>query len=140
MALKDYDNKTLITILELWQNIEQSTIQATGVLLNKVEDRVLKAFIGDIRGDSRKHKELLDLVLRIEKNDEAFLDNDAKTVLEEFILIHGKLEEHAVEIAEVAKEKATHPLSRLILDYILQDEKKHDHLIDSLREFCDPVD
>jgi hypothetical protein len=49
------------------------------------------------------------------------------------------LEENAVEVAENALDKVTNPISRLIISYILQDEKKHDFLMDALEKYYQEI-
>lgn len=114
-------------------------IQGTASLINKVEDPLLKALIGDVRGDSRKHKELLELVQKIENDEAVFLKGKALQVLESFIVMHSTIEENVVEVAKESIEYAKHPVSKLILEYILQDEEKHDYLLNRLEEFVKNV-
>ncbi|MBT4287286.1 MAG: hypothetical protein HOD92_08085 [Deltaproteobacteria bacterium] len=134
MEKKAGDNQELIAILEIWINIEKSTIEATSSILPKVNDKLLRALISDIRGDSRKHKELLELVLAQEKNESKLMLGQEETILKSFIDTHALLEANAVEMAEDAVNKVTNPVSKLVLSYILQDEKKHDFLMDALEK------
>ena len=132
MGKETESSQELTALLEVWINIEKSTIEATSSVLPKVDDRLLRSLIGDIRGDSRKHKELLEMVLALEKNETTFMQGQDETIIRSFIKTHAILEENAVEMAEDMVNKVTNPVSKLVLSYILQDEKKHDFLMDAL--------
>jgi rubrerythrin len=139
MVEKTGSNKELIALLEIWINIEKVSMEATSDTLSKVDDKLLKALIGDIRGDSRKHKELLELVMAVETKEAKLMQGQADKILESFISTHALLEENAVEVAENALDKVTNPISRLIISYILQDEKKHDFLMDALEKYYQEI-
>jgi rubrerythrin len=135
MVEKKGSNKELIALLEIWINVEKNAMEATTHILSKIDDKLLRALIGDIRGDSRKHKELLELVMAVETKGTQLMQDQADELLASFISTHALLEENAVEVAENAIDKVSNPISRLIINYILQDEKKHDFLMDALKKY-----
>lgn len=135
MVEKNGSNKELIALLEIWINVEKNAMKATSDILSKVDDKLLRALIGDIRGDSRKHKELLELVMAVETKGTQLMQGQADDLLASFISTHALLEENAVEVAENAIDKVSNPISKLIINYILQDEKKHDFLMDALEKY-----
>ena len=139
MVEKTGSNKELIALLEIWINVEKNAMEATTHILSKIDDKLLRALIGDIRGDSRKHKELLELVMAVETKEAKLMQGQADKILESFISTHALLEENAVEVAENAFDKVTNPISRLIISYILQDEKKHDFLMDALEKYYQEI-
>jgi len=132
MEKKTGDNQELIALLEIWINIEKSTIDSTSSVFPEVNDKLLRSLIGDIRGDSQKHKELLEMILAMEKNETTLMQGQEETIIKSFIKTHAVLEENAVEMAEDIFKKVTNPVSKLVIGYILQDEKKHNFLMDAL--------
>lgn len=117
-----------LNIIDHWINIEKNTIRVTKELLEKSQGKLINTMIGCIRDDSKKHQELLELIKK-EINGESVVDDFEKESLTRFITAHTKVEENAVEIAEDALKKSKNPVINLILEYILQDEKKHDLLM-----------
>ena len=47
---------------------------------------------------------------------------------------HDKVERQTIELATQLREKAWTPVHKVLLDYLLTDEKKHDGLLGQLNE------
>jgi hypothetical protein len=47
---------------------------------------------------------------------------------------HDKAEKQTIELAEKLKKEAWTPVHKLLLDYLLRDETKHDSLLEQLSE------
>jgi hypothetical protein len=121
-------NSQLTKLIRSWIRIEENIIEATNEKLDGLKDSLLKTFIECIRDDSKRHRELLNLAIN-DIGGKDLLTEEDKGVLEDFINQHVHIEQEAVEIAEASLKLTSSPAVRLILDYLLLDEKKHDHLM-----------
>ncbi len=121
-------NSELSQLIRSWITIEDKIIKTTNEKLEGARDSLLKTFIECIRDDSQKHRELLHLAINDIEGKDLLTDED-KSILEDFINHHAHIEQRVVEIAEASLKLSSSPTVRLILDYLLIDEKKHDHLM-----------
>ena len=48
---------------------------------------------------------------------------------------HDKLERQTIELAERLRAETTDPVARVLLDYLLRDEQKHDTILGELEKF-----
>ena len=62
------------------------------------------------------------------------LTHDDMAVLGQFIEKHTQIEKDAVEIAAMTLEKVRTPIAKFLLEYLYEDEKKHDFIMDNLEK------
>jgi hypothetical protein len=48
---------------------------------------------------------------------------------------HDELERQTIELAKSLREKSTDPVAKILLDYLLRDEQKHDTILGELEKF-----
>ncbi len=99
--------------------------------MGKVENPILTCVIDTIKRDSEKHQEILELVLEGMEGT-VTLTPDDMIILSTFIEKHTQIEKDAVSIAEQTLKKVRTPIARFLLEYLNEDEKKHDLIMDHL--------
>ena len=124
-------NEEFLKLLKKWIAIEKATIKLTENLLPKVENPILTCLIDTIKRDSEKHHQILDLVLEGMEGT-ITLRHEDMAVLGEFIEKHTQIEQDAVNIAGQTLKSVRTPIAKFLLEYLYEDEKKHDFIMDNL--------
>jgi len=122
-----------VKLVNKWIGIEDATIIMAGATLKKMENPVLRTIVDTIQRDSEKHREVLQLLLQ-QVEGTFVLTPDDMAALHEFIEKHEGIEKGAIELAELTLKSTTNEVAKFLLSYILEDEKKHDLLIDGLNK------
>lgn len=124
-------NEDFLKLLNRWIAIEKATIKMTDNLLPKVENPILTCLIDTIKRDSEKHQQILNMVLEGMEGT-VTLTHDDMAILGEFIEKHTQIEQDAVNIAGQTIKKVRTPIAKFLLEYLYEDEKKHDFIMDNL--------
>ncbi len=120
-------------LIKRWITVEENAISSTKELLGETDNPVLKTFIDLMKRDSEKHKDILEVIQQHLTTSYTFTTDDM-SVINSFITKHDKIEKNAVELAEETVAACKLPLPKMLLKYLLDDEKKHDLLIDELNK------
>ena len=123
--------KEFEALLESWVGVEETTIRMTSELCAKTDNIVLKTLFDAIRRDSEKHREILKVVLQ-NLTGTITLSPDDMAAIDTFVEGHASAEKNIIDLAEKALEKVRMPVPKLMLGYLLDDEKKHELLADGL--------
>ncbi len=118
-------------LIKKWIAIEKATISLSDRLLEKTENPFISCIIDTINRDSRKHQEVLELIAESLEGTVTFTHEDM-SVLTEFVEKHAKIEQDAVDIAALTLEKVRTPFAKFLLEYLHEDEKKHDLIMNNL--------
>lgn len=124
-------NEDFLNLLRKWIAIEKATIKMTDNLLPRVENPILTCLIDTIKRDSEKHQQILDMVLEGMEGT-VVLTHDDMAILCEFLEKHIQIEKDAVDIAGQTLKKVRTPIAKFLLEYLYEDEKKHDFIMDNL--------
>ena len=124
-------NEEFLKLLSKWIAIEKATIKMTDNLLPKVDNPIITCLIDTIKCDSQKHQQILNMVLEGMEGT-ITLTHDDMALLGEFIEKHTQIEQDAVEIAGQTLKKVRTPIAKFLLEYLYEDEKKHDFIMDNL--------
>ena len=119
------------TLMKKWIAIEKATITLSGRLLEKVENPIISCIIDTIKRDSQKHREVLELILECLDGTMTFTHEDM-SVVTEFVHKHTGIEQEAVDIAALTLKKVRTPFVKFLLEYLYEDEKKHDLIMSNL--------
>ena len=134
-ATKAEQLEELAKTLHKWQAIEDGSVEHTTAILEKTQNPLIRLVMEIIRQDSVMHKKVQQAILdSLEK--EAFALNP-----EELSDIWGMLEEHdeaeaeAIRMAEQARRVCPLVIQRQLLEYLIDDERKHERLMGHLEDF-----
>lgn len=134
MSGKESQEKLMIN-MQRWQKIELETVKYVGDLIEKTDNPIVKHVLEIIRRDSEMHHRTQELVLGTLKGTISLTPEDLADVWGS-IEKHIAMEEAAVGMAEAAKESLkdrTMPVQAYLVEYLLEDEQKHDNLLERLR-------
>jgi len=123
-----------IELLRAWQGLEREAIGTTAEIMESTDNLLIRQIMEIIRNDSVQHHRVQQFLIdtmtrepvRMSPGDMA----EVWTRLEE----HDKLERRTIEMAKELKEKTTDVVAKVLLEYLILDEQKHDTIIGQLEE------
>lgn len=134
MSTKEIQNQ-IVDNMRRWQKIENASVASTGRVIDKTENPIVRLVMEIIQRDSQMHYRVQELIAD---------SLTAKTITltpEELGDVWGMVEEHielekkTVEMAEEALgaiEGKKMVVQEYLLQYLLEDENKHNHVLESL--------
>lgn len=124
----------MVSVLKQWQGIERQSMSDTAEVMEATDHALIRMIMEIIRHDSLMHHRVQQfLVDSVTKEDVPVSREDVATVWEK-IEEHDKLEKKTIELAQGLREKAWSPVHKMLLNYLLTDEKKHDGLLEQLNQ------
>lgn len=135
MSTKESQEKLAANMVE-WQKVEKGTVDYVGQIMEKTDNPIIRHVMDIIRRDSEMHYKTQQLILDTLNGTISLTPNEVGAVWH-MIETHVEMEEAAVKMAEEAKEATRSramPVQRYLVEYLLEDEQKHDNLLERLRE------
>lgn len=121
--------------LRKWQEIEDASVQHCDGVLEKTSNPLIRLVMEIIRQDSVMHKRVQQAILDSLEKEAFSLQPEELAGIWDMIEEHDKAEKEAIRMAEEAKKNCPLVIQRQLLDYLIQDEKKHDRLMGNLEDF-----
>lgn len=125
----------LVSALREWQQIERDAIDQAAEVMEASSNPLIREIMDIIRNDSVQHFRVQQFLI------DCLVETPVKVTPEEIdavwdaIVCHEKIEKSVVEFAAELRRDSTDFVQRTLLDYLLQDEKKHDSMLEALEEF-----
>ncbi|HSO21904.1 MAG TPA: hypothetical protein VLT81_03295 [Chondromyces sp.] len=127
--------KFTVDVLRQWQGIERDAIETTAQIMEKTDNLLIRQIMEIIRNDSVQHHRVQQFLIdSITKTPVKMSPQDLAEVWGQ-IEAHDELERQTIALAEELMEQTTEPMHKILLDYLLKDEKKHDSLLGALDKF-----
>ena len=124
-----------IEILRQWQAIERDAIETTAQIMEKTENLLIRQVMEIIRNDSVQHHRVQQFLIdSMTRNPVTLSPEDLAEVWGQ-IEAHDELERKTIELAQKLKDESTDPIAKILLDYLLRDEQKHDTILAELEKF-----
>jgi DNA-binding phage protein len=120
--------------MERWQKVEKETVDFVGQIIEKSDNPIVQHVLRIIQRDSEMHHQTQELILDTLNGTISLTPEEIGTVWE-LIEKHIKMEEVAVEMAEASKKIVNErrmPVQAYLIQYLLEDEQKHDNLLEGL--------
>ncbi|MCW5981775.1 MAG: hypothetical protein KIT09_27060 [Bryobacteraceae bacterium] len=126
--------------LQEWQTIEDASVTHTTAVLETTTSALVRLVMEIMRQDSVMHKKVQQALLdslapdSLEKGALGLQPeelDDVWAILEK----HDEQEQRAIQMAEHAREACPLAIQRHLLDYLLEDERKHERLVAYLEDF-----
>ena len=127
--------ENMINVLRQWQEIERDSMSATARISEQTNSTLIRMLMDIIRHDSHMHHRVQQFLIDSVTKENVTVTRDDVVAIWDSIEEHDKLEKQTIKLAEELKEQAWTPVHKLLLDYLLRDESKHDRLLESLNQF-----
>ena len=125
----------LVATLRKWQGIEDGSVALTSSILEKTRNPLIQLVMEIIRQDSIMHKKVQQAILDSLEKEAFSLQVEELAEVWDMIEKHDQAEKEAIRLAEEAKRACPLVIQRQLLDYLIEDEKKHDRLMGNLEDF-----
>jgi rubrerythrin len=124
-----------VDVLRQWQGIERDAIETTAQIMEKTNNLLIRQIMEIIRNDSVQHHRVQQFLIdSITRTPITMSPEDLAEVWGQ-IEAHDELERQTIELAKQLKEQTTEPMHKILLDYLLRDEEKHDTILGDLEAF-----
>jgi hypothetical protein len=121
--------------LRKWQEIEDSSVKNTTAILEKTKNPLIQLIMEIIRQDSVMHKRVQQVILDSLEKEAFSLTPEELGDIWGMIEAHDESEEQAIRMAEKARKSCPLLVQRQLLEYLIEDERKHERLIGHLEDF-----
>jgi hypothetical protein len=131
--------ENLVNLLKRWQSIEDDSINNTTEIIKRANNPIIHLIMEIIRQDSVTHRKVQQMIIDNFEKIPICLDPEELINLWELISEHDEAEKKTIELATYALEQNDAPIVKMLLEYLIADETKHDRLLISLEKFKDNI-
>ena len=124
-----------VDVLRRWQGIERDAIETTAEIMEKTDNLLIRQVMEIIRNDSVQHHRVQQFLIDTLTRTPVRLSPEELADIWGELEAHDELERETIELAKQLKEEITDPVVKILLDYLLVDEQKHDTILGQLEEF-----
>lgn len=124
----------MVEQLRNWQRIERASMEQTAEIMERTSNPYVRMIMEIIRHDSLMHHRVQQLIVDTLTTADVSLTHEELAGIWKSIEAHDASEKEVIGIAEGLREKAWSPLHKMLLDYLITDEKKHDRILEELGE------
>ena len=122
----------MVDVLRTWQGLERQAMNDTAEIMEKTTSPLIRVLMEIIRHDSLMHHRVQQFLIdSVTKDADTVTREDIAHVWDQ-IEAHDRQEKKTIQMAEELRKKAWSPVHKLLLDYLLREEGKHDSLIAQL--------
>jgi hypothetical protein len=118
-----------------WQKIEDASVEHTTAILERTSNPLIRLVMEIIRQDSVMHKKVQQAILDSLEKEAFSLQPEELGEMWEMIERHDEAEEQAIRMAEQARRSCPLLIQRQLLEYLVDDERKHERLMAYLEDF-----
>jgi len=132
MATQKEKDEKLVRILKQWQTVEDDAIRSTTDILKKSSNPIVHIVMEIIRQDSANHRKVQQLLIDNFEKESFQLNPDDLIQFWDMVEEHDEIEKKTINMAKEALRETNSPLVAYLLNYLLEDEKKHDNLLEEM--------
>jgi rubrerythrin len=123
---------TAIDTLKNWQVIEKESIETCANIMERTDNAVIREVMEIIRNDSLQHHRVQQFIIDSFTKESVSLTPEEMGEIWSAIEKHDEVERQTIDIAKNLLEDCNFPVQRVLLEYLLTDEQKHDALLSHL--------
>jgi hypothetical protein len=124
----------LVSTLKTWQELERNALETTARVMEQTSNPVVRQVMEIIRNDSLQHHRVQQFLIDSFTRTPVTLTPDDMKEIWEQIEAHDRTEKRTIELANQLWEQCRFPVQKVLLDYLIIDEEKHDRLLEHLNE------
>ena len=126
----------IISNMQIWQKVENASVASTGRVIEKTENPIVRLVMEVIQRDSQMHYRVQEWIAESLTRKAVSLAPDEVGDVWGMIEDHIDLEKRTLQLAEQSLEAIKGSKGMLVqaylLEYLLEDEKKHNGLLERL--------
>ncbi len=134
MSTKEIQEQ-IVDNMRRWQKIENSAVASTGMVIDKTENPIVRIVMEIIQRDSQMHYRVQEMIAESLTTKALTLTPEELADIWEMVEKHIEIERKTVELADEALGAIRGKkmvVQEYLLEYLLEDENKHNHMLDSL--------
>lgn len=124
----------LVETLRTWQGLERHALEVTSKVIQETDNAVIREVMEIIRNDSLQHHRVQQFLIDTFTKEAVSLTPEELGRIWTAIEEHDKVEKQTIELAKKLRDELNFPVQRVLLDYLLADEEKHDKLLEHLND------
>jgi len=128
-------DEEMVGVLRQWQGLERRAMNDTAEIMEKTASPLIRVLMEIIRHDSLMHHRVQQFLIDSLLTDAVTVTREDIAEVWDQLEAHDKMEKKTIQMAEELRKKAWNPVHKLMLDYLLREEGKHDSLIAQLDGF-----
>jgi len=122
----------MIASLRKWQAIERHSMEQTALIMEQTSNPFIRIVMEVIRHDSLMHHRVQQAIVDSLTRADVPLSYDELAEIWQQIEAHDAAEREVIDLAKSVRAEAWQPLHKMLLDYLIVDEEKHDKLLAAL--------
>ena len=124
-----------VNVLRQWQGIERDAIETTAQIMEKTDNLLIRQVMEIIRNDSVQHHRVQQFLIDSMTKTPLTLTPEELAEVWGQIEAHDELERQTIELGKELLEETKDPVLKILLDYLIRDEQKHDTILGELEQF-----
>lgn len=127
----------LVANMKSWQKVENASVASTGKIIEETENPIVRLVMEIIQHDSQMHYRVQGWIADSLTHQTVSLSPDDVASVWEAIKRHIEIEKKTIRLAREslkALKGRKMLVQEYLLNYLLEDEKKHNRLLESLRK------
>ena len=126
--------EALVKALQHWQDLERKGIESVSEIMERTTNPLVRQIMEIIRNDSVQHHRVQQFMIDTLTRTPVTLSPEDLAEVWGQIEAHDELERQTIALAKELRKTTTEPVNRILLDYLLRDEEKHDSILGELEE------
>lgn len=122
----------MVGVLRDWQGLERGAMNDTAEIMEKTDSAMIRLVMEIIRHDSLMHHRVQQFLIDAVTKEDVPLRREDVAEIWDKIEAHDAVERKTIALAEKLHAKAWSPVHKMLLHYLITDEKKHDGLLGEL--------
>ena len=127
--------KEMVDAMRQWQGIERDAIDTCTTLMEKTDNLLVRQIMEIIRNDSVQHHRVQQFIIDSLTRAPVHLTPDDLALIWDEIEKHDEAERKAIELGKKVRDECRFFVQRTLLDYLIEDEQKHDRILGELEKF-----
>ena len=127
--------KEMVDVMKQWQGIERDAIDTTTTLMEKTDNLLVRQIMEIIRNDSVQHHRVQQFIIDSLTKTPGRLKPEELAQIGDEITKHAEAEQEVIKLGRELRDSWTFFVQRSLLDYLIDDEEKHDKLLRDLDKF-----
>ena len=125
----------MLDVLRHWQGLERQAMNDTAEIMEKTSSPLIRILMEIIRHDSLMHHRVQQFLIDGLAKEAVTVTREDLAAVWDSLQAHDRAERETIQMAEQLRKKAWTPEQKMMLDYLLKEESKHDGLISQLDDF-----
>jgi len=124
----------MVAALRKWQAIERHSMEQTALIMEQTSNPFIRIVMEVIRHDSLMHHRVQQAIVDSLTRADVPLSYQELAEIWTQIEAHDAAEREVIDLGKSIRAEAWQPLHKMLLDYLIADEQKHDKLLAALDE------